>query len=75
VNEDQVILLNQAGRNSHQDICDSLELFARDVMPEFRANIPAHEQWKSKVLAREIELEEIDTAQFTARYGSKAVTV
>ena len=32
---DQVILLNQAGRTSHQDICDSLELFAREVMPEF----------------------------------------
>ena len=29
---DQVILLNQAGRNSHQDICDSLELFAEEVM-------------------------------------------
>ena len=32
---DQVILLNQAGRTSHQAICDSLELFAREVMPEF----------------------------------------
>ena len=72
---DQVILLNQAGRTSHDDICDSLALFAREVMPEFQANIPAHEAWKQKVLQREIELEEIDTAQFAARYGSKSVTV
>ncbi|HEX2559111.1 LLM class flavin-dependent oxidoreductase, partial [Phenylobacterium sp.] len=70
---DQVILLNQAGRNSHQDICDSLELFAEEVMPEFHGNIPAHEEWKAKVMAREIELEEIDTAAFTARYGAKSV--
>ncbi|MFC3078367.1 LLM class flavin-dependent oxidoreductase [Phenylobacterium terrae] len=70
---DQVILLNQAGRNSHQDICDSLELFAEEVMPEFHANVPAHEEWKAKVMAREIELEEIDTAAFTARYGAKSV--
>jgi hypothetical protein len=74
-NIDQVILLNQAGRNTHRDICDSLELFAREVMPEFHANQPAHEEWKAKVLAGEIELEEIDTEPFQARYGSKAVTV
>ena len=61
---DQVILLNQAGRNSHADICASLELFAREVMPEFHANIPAHEAWKAKVLAGEITLEEVDTTPF-----------
>ena len=33
---DQVILLNQAGKNSHEHICESLELFASEVMPEFR---------------------------------------
>src|SRR6266702_5429213 len=32
---DQVILLNQTGRTPHEDICSSLELFAREVMPEF----------------------------------------
>jgi len=74
-NIDQVILLNQAGQNSHEDICSSLELFAREVMPEFHANIPAHEEWKAGVLAGEIELEEIDTERFRERYGAKAVTV
>ncbi|MGH7899914.1 MAG: LLM class flavin-dependent oxidoreductase, partial [Candidatus Binatia bacterium] len=31
---DQVIFLQQAGRNQHGHICESLELFAREVMPE-----------------------------------------
>ena len=74
-NIDQVILLNQAGRNSHADICDSLDLFAREVMPEFHANIPGHEEWKAQVLAGEIELEEIDTEPFKDRYGRKAIQV
>jgi hypothetical protein len=42
-------------------------------MPEFHANIPAHEEWKQKVLAREIELEEIDTQPFRDRYGPNSV--
>ena len=31
-NVDQVIPLNQAGKTSHQDICDSLEMLAKEVM-------------------------------------------
>ena len=34
---DQVIFLQQAGRNEHADICASLELFASKLMPEFTA--------------------------------------
>ena len=63
-NVDQVILLNQAGRNRHEDICSSLELFAAEVMPEFQAREPEHLEWKAGVLAGEIELDEIDTAPF-----------
>ena len=72
---DQVILLNQAGKNTHAHICESLELFAREVMPEFHARIPEQEAWKRQVLAREIELEEIDTAPFRDRYGPNSVQV
>ncbi|HBC53233.1 MAG TPA: LLM class flavin-dependent oxidoreductase [Alphaproteobacteria bacterium] len=61
---DQVILLNQAGRNTHQHICDSLELFAKEVMPEFHAMEDDHQQWKQAVLNGELELDEIDTAPF-----------
>jgi alkanesulfonate monooxygenase SsuD/methylene tetrahydromethanopterin reductase-like flavin-dependent oxidoreductase (luciferase family) len=32
---DQLIFVSQAGRNRHDHICESLELFAREVMPEF----------------------------------------
>jgi alkanesulfonate monooxygenase SsuD/methylene tetrahydromethanopterin reductase-like flavin-dependent oxidoreductase (luciferase family) len=74
-NIDQVILLNQAGRNSHEDICASLEKFAAEVMPEFHANISAHEKWKAGVMAGEIDLEEIDTEPFRQRYGEKAVKI
>src|SRR6202000_3446115 len=69
---DQVILLNQAVRNSHEHICESLELFAREVMPEFQQDVE-HEAWKAGVMAGDIQLEEIDTAAFTDRYGKLAL--
>jgi alkanesulfonate monooxygenase SsuD/methylene tetrahydromethanopterin reductase-like flavin-dependent oxidoreductase (luciferase family) len=68
-NVDQVILLNQAGKNTHEDICSSLELFAREVMPEFHADEPAHQDWKRAVLAGEIVLEDIDTEPFNITRG------
>ena len=64
---DQVILLNQAGRTSHQAICDSLELFAREVMPEFQQRDAQHQAWKQRVLAGEERLAELDTAPFQRR--------
>ncbi|MEP6872303.1 MAG: LLM class flavin-dependent oxidoreductase [Anaerolineaceae bacterium] len=63
-NVDQVILLNQAGNNTHEDICSSLELFANEVMPEFHDREDQHQSWKRKVLSGEILLEEMDTAKF-----------
>ena len=48
---DQVIFLQQAGRNRHADICESLELFASDVMPRFNADVEAREARKSAELA------------------------
>ncbi len=48
---DQVILLNQAGKNAHEHICESLELFAKEVMPEFHARVPEQDAWKIKVLS------------------------
>ena len=71
---DQVILLNQAGKNSHEHICESLELFASEVLPEFRDD-PEHDAWKAGVMSGAIQLEEIDTEAFTDRYGKLAVSV
>jgi luciferase family oxidoreductase group 1 len=61
---DQVILLNQAGRTSHQDICDSLRLFAAEVMPEFQAREAEQQGWKEAVLTGRLVLEELDTSRF-----------
>jgi hypothetical protein len=35
VGVDQIIFQVQLGKNDHRHICESLELFAREVMPEF----------------------------------------
>ena len=62
---DQVILLNQTGRTPHEDICASLELFAREVMPEFHAREEDQQRWKSRVLDGSVALEQLDTSAHT----------
>ena len=52
---DQVIFLQQAGRNRHEHICESLELFAAEVMPAFKADVAEREAKKAKELAPFIE--------------------
>ena len=66
--------MNQAGKNTHEHICKSLELFAKEVMPEFHGRIPS-QNWKQQVLNREIELEEIDTTPFKDRYGGNMKSI
>lgn len=48
---DQVIFVQQSGLNQHAHICESLELFARAVMPEFKARAAAREAAKQRELA------------------------
>ena len=48
---DQVIFMQQAGKNRHADICASLELFAASVLPEFKAKVAAREAAKARALA------------------------
>ena len=48
---DQVIFLQQAGRNRHDHICESLELFAAEVMPAFKAQAAEREARKAEDLA------------------------
>ena len=52
---DQVIFIQQAGRNRHEDICASLELFASDVLPEFAAQQLERQQHKYADLAPYIQ--------------------
>ena len=48
---DQVIFMQQAGRNRHEHIRQSLELFAAEVMPAFAADRAAREARKAAELA------------------------
>jgi hypothetical protein len=52
---DQLIFVSQSGRNRHEDICESLELFARTVMPEFHDRAEAAEAEKARRLAPAVE--------------------
>ena len=52
---DQVIMLQQAGHNSHTNICESLELFAETVMPEFAKDVEEREATKAAELAPYVE--------------------
>jgi alkanesulfonate monooxygenase SsuD/methylene tetrahydromethanopterin reductase-like flavin-dependent oxidoreductase (luciferase family) len=52
---DQVIFMQQAGRNKHEHICESLELFAAEVMGEFKAEVADREARKAAELAPFIE--------------------
>jgi hypothetical protein len=52
---DQVIFVSQSGHNRHEDICESMELFAREVMPEFQDDDEAREKAKLERLAPAIE--------------------
>lgn len=52
---DQVILLQQSGRVLHEHICEGLQLFADEVMSEFKAEEPARQARKAEELAPFIE--------------------
>ena len=55
VGVDQVTFIQQAGMNKHEHICESLELFASEVMPEFKAREAEREAKKTEELAPFIE--------------------
>jgi alkanesulfonate monooxygenase SsuD/methylene tetrahydromethanopterin reductase-like flavin-dependent oxidoreductase (luciferase family) len=52
---DEVIFVSQAGRNQHEHICESIELFAREVLPRFQERNEHHESEKRERLAPAIE--------------------
>jgi alkanesulfonate monooxygenase SsuD/methylene tetrahydromethanopterin reductase-like flavin-dependent oxidoreductase (luciferase family) len=52
---DQTIFIQQGGRNRHEDICESLELFAGEVMPEFAERQAERERTKREALAPHVE--------------------
>ena len=50
-----MIFIQQGGRNRHEHICESLELFATEVMPEFHEGEEEREKAKLERLAPAIE--------------------
>jgi alkanesulfonate monooxygenase SsuD/methylene tetrahydromethanopterin reductase-like flavin-dependent oxidoreductase (luciferase family) len=52
---DQVVFVSQAGRNRHEDIMESLELFGSEVLPEFAERDERLSAEKAKRLAPVIE--------------------
>jgi alkanesulfonate monooxygenase SsuD/methylene tetrahydromethanopterin reductase-like flavin-dependent oxidoreductase (luciferase family) len=52
---DEVMFVAQAGRNQHEHICESIELFAREVLPRFQERNERHEVSKTERLAPGIE--------------------
>jgi hypothetical protein len=52
---DQVAFIQQGGKNRHEHICEALELFAADVMPEFKERAADKRKRKMEELAPYIE--------------------
>jgi alkanesulfonate monooxygenase SsuD/methylene tetrahydromethanopterin reductase-like flavin-dependent oxidoreductase (luciferase family) len=52
---DQTVFIQQGGKNKHEHICESLELFASEVMGEFKEEEAARERRKMDELAPYIE--------------------
>lgn len=55
VGVDQVIFIQQAGRNPHDEICASLQMFSDEVLDEFTANRAEKDARKQAELAPYIE--------------------
>lgn len=52
---DQVIFVIQSGRNNHEHVCESLELFGSQVLPQFAEGREEREAAKAERLAPAIE--------------------
>jgi alkanesulfonate monooxygenase SsuD/methylene tetrahydromethanopterin reductase-like flavin-dependent oxidoreductase (luciferase family) len=47
---DGLLFFSQCGDRRHEDIMESLELFAKEVMPEFKERHRQHQQWRAEQL-------------------------
>jgi alkanesulfonate monooxygenase SsuD/methylene tetrahydromethanopterin reductase-like flavin-dependent oxidoreductase (luciferase family)/putative sterol carrier protein len=52
---DQVIFVSQAGHNRHEHICESIELVAKEVLPEFAEGREEREREKAQRLAPAVQ--------------------
>jgi alkanesulfonate monooxygenase SsuD/methylene tetrahydromethanopterin reductase-like flavin-dependent oxidoreductase (luciferase family) len=74
---DQLIFVMQAGKNRHEDICEAIELFGKEVLPEFKERDEKHVANKAKrlepvidsAMARKVD----DTPKLQDGYSFKAI--
>ncbi len=52
---DQMIFIQQAGKNRHEHICEAIELFAREIIPALKDGEEERERRKAEELAPYIE--------------------
>jgi alkanesulfonate monooxygenase SsuD/methylene tetrahydromethanopterin reductase-like flavin-dependent oxidoreductase (luciferase family)/putative sterol carrier protein len=52
---DEVIFVSQAGRNRHEHICESLELFGKEVLPRFAEHAEDRDAAKAERLGAAVE--------------------
>jgi hypothetical protein len=74
---DQIIFIQQAGRNKHEHIMESLELFGREVLPEFKERDEKQRREKAARLERYVdaalERREHNTPEMPAGYAMDAM--
>ena len=63
---DQVVFIQQAGMNQHEDICEALELFADKVLPDFKARDTQRQKTKNERLAEAIETAETQKPELSS---------
>ena len=69
---DQIIFVSQSGRNRHEHICESLELFGKEVLPEFAETATSIEKAKLERLgpAMDAALARREPPQVAEEYSS-----
>ena len=83
---DQTVFIQQGGNNTHEHICEAMELFADEVMPEFKAGEADRQARKDAELAPYVEkafarkaalggaMQEVEVEPFSA-YGNTVAEV
>lgn len=66
---DQVVFIQQTGNTKHEDICESLELFAHEIMPEFK------ERERRREISKAVEMQPVIDDAFSRIGGRKRLTV
>jgi alkanesulfonate monooxygenase SsuD/methylene tetrahydromethanopterin reductase-like flavin-dependent oxidoreductase (luciferase family) len=81
---DQIIFVQQVGNNKHSDICESLELFAQELLPAFKERDAIRQLKKQQelapyieaALARKVRMKPLDDSEIpmVESYGRRKVS-